>query len=176
MALFNNDSKDSGMAKQRSGGASAPPGQVNIIGQGTVIEGGLQAKSDVRVAGEVRGNVDVEGKTVVTPEGFVNGEVRSTHADIAGRVEGEVVVTDRLVLKGTAQINGNIHTKKLVIEEGARFSGTCDMSGALPSKPASTEDAGSKRSRGAGIVGSDGGLGQLPGVPAEKAERSKASA
>lgn len=130
MALFKNN-PDSPMAKQRSD-APAPPGQVNIIGQGTVIEGGLQAKSDVRISGKVIGNVNVEGKTVVTPEGVVEGEIRSAHADIAGRVEGEVFVHERLVLKESAVVSGDIHTAKLVIEDGASFSGTCDMEKALP--------------------------------------------
>ena len=145
MALFNSKTDATPMAKQRSG-ASAPPGQVNIIGQGTVIEGGLQAKSDVRISGKVIGNVVVDGKTVVTPEGAVEGEIRSTHADIAGRVEGEVVVEQRLVLKGSAVIEGNVHTAKLVIEDGATFSGTCDMGGAIPKQRAS---AGAKSSEGA---------------------------
>lgn len=122
------------MAKQRNDTPVAP-GQVNIIGQGAVIEGGLKAQSDVRIAGKVVGNVEVEGKTVVTPEGVIEGEVRSTHADIAGRVHGEVFVQDRLVLKSTAVVEGNLHTAKLVIEDGAKFTGTCNMGGALP-KPA----------------------------------------
>ncbi len=139
MALFRNDNSDPTMAKQRNG-APVPPGQVNIIGHGTVIEGGLKAQSDVRISGKVIGNVNVEGKTVVTPEGVVEGEVRSTHADIAGRIEGELFVQERLVLKESAVVEGNIHTAKLVIEDGAKFSGSCEMGGTPPksgpSKPA----------------------------------------
>ncbi len=120
------------MAKRND--APGTPGQVNIIGQGTVIEGGLKANSDVRVSGKVIGNINVDGKTVVTPEGTVEGEIRSAHADIAGRVEGEVFVSERLVLKSSAVVEGNIHTAKLVIEDGAKFSGTCDMGGALPKR------------------------------------------
>jgi cytoskeletal protein CcmA (bactofilin family) len=144
MALFKNDS-DSPMSKQRSG-APAPPGQVNIIGQGTVIEGGLVAKSDVRISGKVIGNVRVEGKTVITPEGIVEGEVRSAHADIAGRIEGELFVEERLVLKDSAVVNGDIHTAKLVIEDGARFSGTCDMEGTLPKASKTPAKPGGKAS------------------------------
>jgi cytoskeletal protein CcmA (bactofilin family) len=132
------------MAKQRSG-APAPPGQVNIIGQGTVIEGGLQANSDVRISGKVIGNVNVEGKTVITPEGVVEGEIRSSHADIAGRIEGEVFVQERLVLKDSAVVNGDIHTAKLVIEDGATFTGTCDMGSTLP-KPGAKSPSSSKSS------------------------------
>lgn len=160
MALFRNDS-DSPMAKQRSG-APAPPGQVNIIGQGTVIEGGLEAKSDVRISGKVIGNVRVEGKTVVTPEGVVEGEVRSSHADIAGRIEGEVFVEERLVLKDSAVVNGNIHTAKLVIEDGARFSGTCDMEGTLP-KPTGAPPKPSGK----------GGASKAEGRPDEPSAASK---
>ena len=140
MALFRNNPDTPPMAKQRSG-APVPPGQVNIIGQGTVIEGGLQATSDVRISGKVVGNVNVEGKTVVTPEGVVEGEIRSAHADIAGRVEGEVFVAERLVLKESAVVSGDIHTGKLVIEDGATFSGTCDMGKALRKSGASSSPA-----------------------------------
>jgi cytoskeletal protein CcmA (bactofilin family) len=119
------------MAKPRNN-APVPPGQVNIIGQGTVIEGGVTANSDLRIAGTVNGNVNVDGKTVVTPEGEVNGEIRSTTGDIAGRVTGEVIIEERLILKESARVDGNLFTSKLVIEEGAVFSGSCDMSGALP--------------------------------------------
>jgi len=135
------------MAKQRSG-APAPPGQVNIIGQGTVIEGGLQANSDVRISGKVIGNVNVEGKTVITPEGVVEGEIRSSHADIAGRIEGELFVQERLVLKDSAVVNGDIHTAKLVIEDGATFTGTCDMGSTLPKPGAKSSSSSSSKSSG----------------------------
>jgi cytoskeletal protein CcmA (bactofilin family) len=138
MAIFKTRDNDT-MAKQRSVGP-VPPGQVNIIGQGTTIEGGLIASSDVRIAGKVIGNVRVEGKTVLTPEGEVEGEIRSTHADIAGRIKGQVIVEDRLVLKDTARVEGNLFTKKLVIEDGATFSGNCDMSGTLPDSRARPHD------------------------------------
>lgn len=121
------------MSKQRSDVPSTP-GQVNIIGQGTVIEGGITANSDVRVSGKVIGNITVDGKTVITPEGVVEGEIRSAHADIAGRVNGEVIISERLVLKGSAVVEGNIHTSKFVIEDGASFSGNCHMGGALPKR------------------------------------------
>lgn len=135
MAIFKN-APDNGTNPNASmsskSGAPAAPGQVNIIGQGTVIEGGLKASSDVRISGKVIGNVNVEGKTVVTPEGVVEGEVRSSHADIAGKIDGELFVSERLVLKSSAVVEGDIHTGKLVIEDGAKFTGTCDMGGTIP--------------------------------------------
>lgn len=137
MAIFKNapeNGANPNASMSTKSGAPAAPGQVNIIGQGTVIEGGLKAKSDVRISGKVIGNVNVEGKTVVTPEGTVEGEVRSAHADIAGKIDGELFVSERLVLKNSAVVEGDIHTAKLVIEDGATFTGTCDMGGTMPKR------------------------------------------
>ena len=90
------------MAKQRSG-APAPPGQVNIIGQGTVIEGGLQANSDVRISGKVVGNVNVEGKTVVTPEGVVEGVAQDLAEEIT-----ETVTAPTIGIGASAKCDGQI--------------------------------------------------------------------
>ena len=154
MAIFKSPAADSSPSTPMStkSGSAPAPGQVNIIGQGTVIEGGIKANSDVRISGKVIGNVNVDGKTVVTPEGVVEGEVRSSHADIAGRVDGEVFVSERLVLKNSAVVEGNIHTAKLVIEDGATFSGTCDMGGTIPkagSRSSSSPRPGSLSASGA---------------------------
>lgn len=135
MAIFKNtpeNGTNTDASMTTKSGSPAAPGQVNIIGQGTVIEGGIKANSDVRISGKVIGNVNVDGKTVITPEGIVEGEVRSSHADIAGKIDGELFVSERLVLKNSAVVEGDIHTAKLVIEDGATFTGTCDMGGTIP--------------------------------------------
>src|SRR5690606_26950415 len=96
----------------------------------TVIEGTLRSSGNVHISGTVNGNVEVEGRTVVMPDGRVEGEIRSTTAEIGGRIHGQVAVNERLVLKATAVVEGDIQTGKLVIEDGATFTGRCDMSGA----------------------------------------------
>lgn len=123
---------DDSMSNKQRNDPSVQSGQVNIIGHGTLIEGGLTAQGDIRIAGKVIGNVKVNGKTVVTPEGEVEGEIRATQADIAGRVHGEIHTQERLILKESAKVEGSLFTKKLVIEDGARFTGNCDMSDTLP--------------------------------------------
>ena len=115
------------MAKSRTA-PSSPVTQVNIIGRGTTIEGTLQSQNDISISGKVQGNLDVEGKVIVTAEGEVEGQISAVSADIGGQVRGELSVRDRLVLKNTAVVEGDVRTAKLVIEEGARFIGQCDMS------------------------------------------------
>ncbi|MFN3597125.1 MAG: polymer-forming cytoskeletal protein [Rubricoccaceae bacterium] len=137
MALFRSDtpaSSPDGSAPTAARGAVAD--QHNIIGRETTIEGTLRAKGNVHVSGTIRGNVDVEGRTVVMPGGTVEGELVSTSAEVGGRVEGRVVVRERLVLKATAVVEGDIRTDKLIIEDGAAFNGVCEMGPLAEAAPA----------------------------------------
>jgi len=125
MALFGK-SKDSEqpMAKQ---GNTAAPSQVNIIAEGTVFEGTLQAESDVRVSGRIIGKLRVQGLAVVASEGAIEGEVAATNATIAGSVQGDLIVEERLMLSSSARVEGTIKTGRLIVEEGAIFNGECQM-------------------------------------------------
>jgi cytoskeletal protein CcmA (bactofilin family) len=101
--------------------------QINLVGKGTVFEGTVRAESDVRASGQVIGTLRVEGKAMIAESGSVDGEIIATNADIAGRVQGEIEIEERLVLKSTARVDGNIKTDRLVVEEGAQFTGECQM-------------------------------------------------
>src|SRR5690606_26141905 len=94
---------------------------------GTVFEGTFQARSDVRISGRVVGKVQSDGKVIVAQEGVIEGEVVAASADVAGQIQGDVRITDRLVLKSSARVEGNIWTGRLVMEEGATFDGKCVM-------------------------------------------------
>ncbi len=100
---------------------------VNLIAQGTEIHGNLHAKSEVRIEGYIKGHVVVDGKVVLAPEGVIEGELHAIQADVAGKVQGELFIQERLVMKSTARIEGDVRTQKLVIEEGAVFIGQCLM-------------------------------------------------
>lgn len=110
----------------RSSG-DARPDQLNMVGEGTVFEGTLRAESNVRVSGHIKGTLDVEGRAIVTQEGVVEGELRATDADVAGSVQGEIHVGERLMLKSTARIDGNIAAGRVKVEEGALFAGECEI-------------------------------------------------
>jgi cytoskeletal protein CcmA (bactofilin family) len=130
-------------------------GLINMIGEGTIIEGTLRADSDIRISGTVVGNVQVEGKVIVAPEGSVNGELLATNADIAGDVKGKVKVKERLVLKSPARVDAELHAARLVVEEGAVFNGKCSMGEvgkASKEKPVAESGAASGESKVAGQI------------------------
>jgi cytoskeletal protein CcmA (bactofilin family) len=101
---------------------------INMISDGTRINGTLVTKKDFRISGELEGSLSVEGKCIVSATAVIKGDIVVTEADIAGRVEGEIVVKNRLVLRQTAVVIGDVHTRSLLVEEGAVFEGACHMS------------------------------------------------
>lgn len=120
--------------------------QVNLVGEGTTFEGTVRAENDVRASGRIVGTLKVEGKAMIAESGAVDGEIIATSADIAGHVQGEIRIEERLVLKSSARVDGTIETDRLVVEEGAQFTGECTMgtpisvNGELPDD-AKAEDA-----------------------------------
>ncbi|PSQ82808.1 MAG: polymer-forming cytoskeletal protein [Bacteroidetes bacterium QS_1_65_9] len=131
MDLFGNtqtDATSSSMANQ----TSTVQDHVNLVGDGTVFEGTVRAESDVRASGRIIGTLDVEGKTLIAEKGSVEGEIVATNAEIAGQVHGEIHVEERLVLKSTARVDGTIETDRLIVEEGAQFTGECEMGTSVP--------------------------------------------
>ncbi len=93
-------------------------------------------ESNLRIDGEVKGNVTVAAKIVIGKSGRIDGNLTCNSADIEGNVEGFIKVDDLLSLRSSANIQGEITTAKLQVEEGANFSGNCTMSNAASSKTA----------------------------------------
>lgn len=108
---------------------------INLIGSGTEITGDIMSNSDIRVDGSVSGNLTTKGKLVVGESGRIKGEVNCKNADVSGKVEGKINVTELLALKPTSLIQGDIATHRLAIEPGSVFTGNCKMESQKPSNP-----------------------------------------
>ena len=100
---------------------------LNTISRGTVIEGKISTTGDIRVEGKVVGTVTCKAKLVVGKDGSVDGFVDANNAIIAGTVVGEVVCRGLLQLEKDATVTGDIYTQRLVVQDGANFSGNCRM-------------------------------------------------
>ncbi len=95
--------------------------------KGTTGEGNIETFGNVRVEGKIIGNIKSKSKIALGDSSFVEGNITSQNAEIAGEVKGTVDVTEVLTLKATAVIKGDIVTGKLVVEAGAVWNGTIKM-------------------------------------------------
>lgn len=107
----------------------------NIIAQGTNIVGDIESEGDFRIEGSIKGKIIAKGRIVVGTSGNVDGEIICGDADIFGTVNGKLEVRSLTVFKASAIFTGDVITKKISIEPGAVFTGTCQMkSDALPNE------------------------------------------
>ncbi|MGK0383848.1 MAG: cytoskeletal protein CcmA (bactofilin family) [Bacteroidia bacterium] len=123
--MFN--SKTSSESSKGSSGSGMP----NHINSDTVIEGSIKAKGNLRIDGKLTGTLECQGRVVIGASGSVDGEIRCQNAEIEGSINANVIVSELLSLKATAKVHGDIVTKKLAIEPGASFSGSCSMGGVV---------------------------------------------
>ncbi len=111
----------------KKGTLTEASGQPNRIGQKTQIKGDIISEGDFRIDGALNGSVKTSGKVVIGKEGSITGKVECVNADIEGTFSGELLVSNILSLKATANIEGDVVVAKLAIEPGATFNATCNM-------------------------------------------------
>ena len=99
----------------------------NIIASGTKIEGDITTDSDIRIEGELFGNIESSGKVIVGISGTINGNIKSKNVDIAGKITGDVEVEEIFSMKSTSFFQGNVLTNIISIEPNAQFVGNCKM-------------------------------------------------
>jgi cytoskeletal protein CcmA (bactofilin family) len=102
-------------------------GKTNRIVEGTTLKGDIISPADFRLDGHLIGNFQTDGKIVVGPAGSVTGNITCRNADIEGRFEGKILVSELLNLKSTSKIKGEVFCEKLSVEPGADFDATCTM-------------------------------------------------
>jgi cytoskeletal protein CcmA (bactofilin family) len=99
----------------------------NTIGKGTYLEGNIESFGNIRIEGNVKGNVKSKAKIALGSTSNVNGNILANNAEIAGEVKGTIEVTEMLTLKPSAVVHGDIITNKMLVEAGAVFNGSCKM-------------------------------------------------
>ncbi len=99
----------------------------NAITSGSKIIGTIIADSDIRIDGQVEGELQCNGKLVIGTSGLIKGTVTCQNAEIHGKIDGKITIHDTLTLRHTSKIDGEVKTQTLVVEPGATFNGTCAM-------------------------------------------------
>lgn len=100
---------------------------VNLLSGSTIIKGNIETESDIRIDGELQGNLSTKGRLIVGEHGKVSGDVYCQNAEIEGALHSRMVVNGLLYLKSSARFEGDIETMQLQIDSGAIFNGTCKM-------------------------------------------------
>tara|TARA_R110002050_G_scaffold221441_1_gene357333 strand:+ start:135382 stop:135804 length:423 start_codon:yes stop_codon:yes gene_type:complete len=101
----------------------------NHLAAGTEVKGDIITQGDIRIDGKVSGSITSKGKLVVGNTGTIEGEVKCVTANVSGKLEGNIQVSEMLKVQATGKLSGDISYGKLSVEPGAELEGKLSISG-----------------------------------------------
>jgi cytoskeletal protein CcmA (bactofilin family) len=106
-----------------SGSGSTP----SVIAPGMKVIGDLETSGVVKIDGAVEGSIRGARQVLLGRSGSIQGDVHAEEAILAGKVTGTVVASERVEVQSTSRIDGDIHTKSIVVLEGGMINGNVRM-------------------------------------------------
>ena len=103
------------------------------IGKSVIIKGELSGSENLYVDGEVEGSIQLDGHSLtIGQNGRVRANLKAKDIVVQGRVDGSVTAGDRLDLRKTAVLIGDIQAQRLAVEDGAFLKGKIETTKAEP--------------------------------------------
>ena len=112
------------MALRRKDEDAAKFLEVDASMQGTLA---FKDPVNLQINGRFEGALQTRGSLIIGERAQVQASVEGEAITVAGRLQGDIKASQRLELRATARIIGNITTPTLVVQEGAVIQGQCDM-------------------------------------------------
>jgi cytoskeletal protein CcmA (bactofilin family) len=113
----------------------------SIIGEDVEIVGSIKCASNIQIDGKLSGDLACNGNALIGNKATIKGNITVESITIMGQVNGNVTARDRIELKSTTRLNGDIRAKRLTVEDGVTFIGKSEVnpSGTAGNRP-QTED------------------------------------
>lgn len=109
--------------------SSAPTGrEAAVIGPSIHIDGDVRGEEDLLIEGEVGGTVQLKNNSLtIGPNGKVRADVYAHSIYVDGYVEGDLFGAERVHIRKSAQVKGNVTSPRVSVEDGAKFKGAIEM-------------------------------------------------
>jgi len=121
--------------------SSPTPNQPNSVtlGPRDRVIGQIYIEGDLRVSGTVEGEIEVSGDLEIEDMAKVKASLAGRDVSIRGQVNGAIVARKRLIVARSGSLIGDVHVARLVIQDGATFSGKVSMGAAAQAPAKATE-------------------------------------
>lgn len=94
-----------------------------VLGPDANFKGELTFDKGMRLQGRFEGKINTNGRLHVAKEAKMQADVDAGSITVEGDVKGNLTASDRIELKASSRYEGDLHASRLVVEEGAVFSG-----------------------------------------------------
>jgi cytoskeletal protein CcmA (bactofilin family) len=114
---------DTGMARSSVTGREAA-----VIGPSIHIDGDVRGEEDLLIEGEVNGTLQLKNNSLtIGPQGKVRADVYAHSIYVDGYLEGDLYGSERVHIRKSAQVRGNVTSPRVSLEDGAKFKGSIEM-------------------------------------------------
>ncbi len=109
-----------------------------VIGEDVEISGNVKCESNIQINGKLNGDLTCGGQAMIGNASAIKGNMSIETVSIMGQVNGNITAKDKIELKSTARLHGDIRAKRLTVEDGVTFVGKVEVnpsgSGSSPVK------------------------------------------
>lgn len=98
-----------------------------FIDEASEIDGKFTFSGTVMINGRLRGEIHSNDTLIVGEKGVINASIRAGIVLVSGEIVGNVVGIERVELRGSARVSGDIEAPIVVVDEGVMFDGHCRM-------------------------------------------------
>jgi cytoskeletal protein CcmA (bactofilin family) len=101
--------------------------QESIIAAGVTIEGKIEGSGHVRIAGQFKGDVNVQGNLTIEAGAHLTGGVKADTVVVGGQLDGNIDAASRVELLQTGVLNGELKAGSLTVAAGSRMRGKAEF-------------------------------------------------
>lgn len=102
-------------------------GEESVVGREDRFEGTVRVQKGLRVLGTVTGKIEAATYVHVEESANVEADLTADEAIIAGHYSGKLVCRQRLEIRSTGLVKGEIETVRLMLHEGGFIDGELHM-------------------------------------------------
>ncbi len=98
-----------------------------FLGKESAFKGVITYEGTIRIDGKMEGEIISNGNLIIGESAIINATISVGNIICAGNVSGDLQASKKIHLLNKATMNGSLNTPKLIIDEGVRFNGRCEM-------------------------------------------------
>jgi cytoskeletal protein CcmA (bactofilin family) len=106
---------------------AAPPEARAYLDQGSKVTGKLSFEGPARIDGQIDGEITAKDSVMIGENAVVTAQIKAASIIVAGKVSGDLTASQRIEIRPSAKVLGNLTAPVLVVQEGAVFEGHCAM-------------------------------------------------
>ena len=99
----------------------------SIIAEDVEITGSIKSSTPIHIEGKLNGDLSCTNSVVIGQASSIRGNLNVDSVVVMGQVTGNITAKDKIAMKSTANIHGDIKSKRLSVDDGVTFIGKSDV-------------------------------------------------